>query len=468
MARNPNAGLDRVARVLPVEGAGKIFFVGDTSTAGYNDLVQLFGHRVGHQYATIDAAVSACTANRGDVVVVAANYAETVSAASGIDMDVAGVTVIGLGQGADRPVLTFSGTAATITMAAASCALKNVILTNSIDAVVSPIVVSAADCEIDVESRDATNLIEFTSVILTTAAADNLKVKLKHRGFTGGSGNTNAVRLVGVDGARVDIDYFGLAGTAVVEFHTTACSDVNVIGYMYNHGTTDFTKSVIDTVTGSTWYAAFHDGGAGQYVSGGSGEALAAGDLSSIASAIATIGGNVTTLKDAVTKGSGTAVDANKSLVDAIGSNGSTLSYGTGSILAANGTEYVISKTLVSSAVVQAGVDITTAAAGVFLVKDIYINTNATGLATGTNFKIENTNADGVALVFEETVAALGANATEALSTGSVAAQFGTVLENGAKLIAKSTVADCTGAGTITLNVVLQRITDGASVAPAA
>lgn len=113
--------------------------------------------RVAGEYvhATIDKAINACTANRGDKVYVLPGHTETVSGASGITLDVAGVEIIGVGDGADRPTITFSATASTIVMSGASTSIKNIILVPSINAVVSPIVVSGANCIVDVEVQDA-------------------------------------------------------------------------------------------------------------------------------------------------------------------------------------------------------------------------------------------------------------------------------------------------------------------------
>ena len=62
--------------------------------------------------STIDSAVGLCTANQGDVILVHPGHAETVTAAGGLDLDVAGVFVIGLGSGTDQPTVTLN-TAAT-------------------------------------------------------------------------------------------------------------------------------------------------------------------------------------------------------------------------------------------------------------------------------------------------------------------------------------------------------------------
>jgi len=132
------------------------------------------------------------------------------------------------------------------------------------------------------------------------------------------------------------------------------------------------------------------------------------------------------------------------------------------------GTVISVQKTLVSSAVLQAGVDITgVSSAGDLLIEDVVMSTDATGLAVGTNFTIESDNANGVAVFFGETVANLGANKTESLATGSVTAIAGVVLETGKKLIAKSTVADCTGAGEIDITIKFRRLAAGATIASA-
>ena len=131
------------------------------------------------------------------------------------------------------------------------------------------------------------------------------------------------------------------------------------------------------------------------------------------------------------------------------------------------GTEFVIKKTLVSSAITQAGVDVTLVSAiGELLLLDCVVKTGATGLAAGTNFQLLTNNTNGLANFFVETVANLGANKTIDM-TGASVTKIRTVLETGKKIQAKSTVADCTGAGTIDIYLRFMRISDYASVSPA-
>jgi len=240
-------------------------------------------------FATIDYAVGQCTANNGDVIRVLPGHAETIATAGAIACDVAGISIIGLGEGAARPMLTFNGVVgASILITAASTKIKNIIGVGGLDGLTNPIHIQAADCEIDVEWRDTSSTVEAVRAILTTAAADRLKVDLKYRGFIAGNACVNAARLVGVDTADINIDFYGVASTAIVEFLTTACHNIKVGGKLYNSGTTDGSKNVVDTQGASTWSAELWDATAGASFSGGSGAALASDDISGVSSKVGT------------------------------------------------------------------------------------------------------------------------------------------------------------------------------------
>lgn len=81
--------------------------------------------------ATIDAAIGKCTASQGDTIIVLEGHAESVS--GDIDVDVAGISIIGLGVGEARPVVTFiTNTTAKIDLDAANCLISNLVLKNDI------------------------------------------------------------------------------------------------------------------------------------------------------------------------------------------------------------------------------------------------------------------------------------------------------------------------------------------------
>lgn len=111
---------------MPILGSGgnmttgSVFFVhsGTGSDATAN------GKDPSAPFATWDYAIGRCAATNGDTIFIMEGHAETVTAA--ITMDVAGVTVIGLGRGRARPAITPSGAIDTVDVTAANCHIENV------------------------------------------------------------------------------------------------------------------------------------------------------------------------------------------------------------------------------------------------------------------------------------------------------------------------------------------------------
>lgn len=123
----------------------------------------------------------------------------------------------------------------------------------------------------------------------------------------------------------------------------------------------------------------------------------------------------------------------------------------------------VLKKTVTSSDLDTSGDALTTTAYGEFLVKNIILKTDSTGLAGGTNLVIFTDNANGLANILVETVANLGANKTIDITTASVTKQP-TVLEQGKKLKIKTTSAVGTGAGTMDVYMELEKLSANASI----
>jgi len=257
MASNyPNGIQDLVLRGAPITQLhpGKVFFVNGSSVLASGGTAGSNGNPGTYQrpFATIDYAIGRCTAGRGDIVAVMPGHTETVSAASGIALDVAGVAVIGLGSGSLRPTINYTATAATLTMSAANCKLINILHTGGIDAVVSPIVVSAADCMIiSNELRDVTG--QMTDGILTTAGATRLKILNHVHSGDSAAGTNTAIAIVGGSGIEITIDKmdgnFAIGGISV---RTTATTDLFVHDVQYFRTRNAADIFLIDTITGST------------------------------------------------------------------------------------------------------------------------------------------------------------------------------------------------------------------------
>ena len=149
---------------------------------------------------------------------------------------------------------------------------------------------------------------------------------------------------------------------------------------------------------------------------------------------------------------------------------GSDLFTKLGTLLTATGvgTTFVVKKTLTSSAILQTGVDVTGASSGGALeLLNVVLQTGGVGLAAGTNFQLVSNNANGILLFMAEAVVNLGSTATVDLTTASLTKQK-IVLESGKKITAKSTVANCTGAGTVDVYLVFRRTAAAATIAAAA
>lgn len=125
---------------------GNVFFV-DSGASNAADATNA-GTR-SQPFATIDYAVGRCTAANGDVIVALPGHTETISGAGSLTMDVSGVTLVGLGNGLNRPVLDFTNTAGTIEMDAANTRITNCIFKANVSAVVVGINVDADYVEID-------------------------------------------------------------------------------------------------------------------------------------------------------------------------------------------------------------------------------------------------------------------------------------------------------------------------------
>ena len=230
---------------------GNIFWVDSGSGSNTND-----GTHV-RPYATLDYAVGKCTANNGDLILVKAGHTETVTAAGGLDLDVAGITIIGLGNGSDRPTVNFT-TAVTADMDvdADNITISNFLFTGGIDALTGPIDVNAADFTMmDCETKDVTG--QATDFIVTDANASRLMIDgWTHRGAAA-AGGASALQIVGGDGATVRNFFIdGNFDTAAIENVTTAATNLTINGgangsYIRNRNSADVCFTAVATTTGN-------------------------------------------------------------------------------------------------------------------------------------------------------------------------------------------------------------------------
>lgn len=123
---------------------GKVFYV-DSNNGGDGNL----GEDPAFPKATIDSAVTAARANRGDIIVLMPNHAQNLTNATAFQLDKAGLTVIGLGEGRNRPTFSFTGTSGAVNVDSADCRISNVVFVADISAVVQGIDLDANDFTLD-------------------------------------------------------------------------------------------------------------------------------------------------------------------------------------------------------------------------------------------------------------------------------------------------------------------------------
>ena len=151
----PNGFTDGLTiRGLPLTMSypGQVFWVDGSSTTPVNGAV---GGQDGgpgtftRPFATIDYAVGKCTANRGDVIMVKPGHTETVSAAAGLALDVAGIALIGLGGGSLTPkVVLDTADTADVDVDAADITIYNIHFVAGFADVATAIDVNAQNCTI--------------------------------------------------------------------------------------------------------------------------------------------------------------------------------------------------------------------------------------------------------------------------------------------------------------------------------
>lgn len=194
---------------------GNVFFVGSTVT-GATDNAN-YGKSPATPFATVDYAIGRCTASQGDVIYVMPGHAETCTAA--VTCDVAGVSIIGLGRGRNRPALTVSGAIDLVTVTAANVHLENLRLIGA-----------AADC----------------TALVNIAAAD---LSMFNMVFEPGATPLMTI-TVASGGHRFHIKGFKVLGTAAgpdafINFESSASDDWIVEdGFLNFTGSTDLDLAV--------------------------------------------------------------------------------------------------------------------------------------------------------------------------------------------------------------------------------
>ena len=153
--------------------------------------------------ATIEYAnTNVVTANNNDTIHVGPGHEETITDAAFLDFDSAGVTVIGYGNGEDKPKVTFDHANAVVDLGAASITIKNFLFRPSVNGVAVGVDILAGfnhchiiDCDFG-EPEASTD--EFAIALQVNAASDHTVIS-GCRFMAGAEAGVTAVKLTGAN-----------------------------------------------------------------------------------------------------------------------------------------------------------------------------------------------------------------------------------------------------------------------------
>lgn len=235
------------------EEPGNVFFVhsgtGSNAAGG--------GRSPDAPLATVDYAIGLCSANNGDVIYVLPGHAESFAAADGFDADVAGVKIVGLGWGAQRPTFTFTNTAGTVAVGAASVWLENLRFVAGVSAVVVGVNVEAAGTDVRVVNCEwywgGTTGRDFVQSLNLNAGAHRAIVeRCRFLAEPAVAGASTAIQLVGaVHNVIVRAcEFMGDYSLACMSAITTLSQGLMFLdNFVHN---TDAAEPYLEVITGTT------------------------------------------------------------------------------------------------------------------------------------------------------------------------------------------------------------------------
>lgn len=255
MNLNQGYGLSFIASVLQ-NRPGKVFFVSNVTT---NDIVNEIQNAIRPDSAgkirfltSITLALAQCTANRGDTIFVLPGHTESVTTSTALDINKAGVSVVGLGKGSLRPTITLSGVVgATVTLSASNTSLKNVIIdATGVDAITTAVTVPTAVT--DVEISDCRFVLASASAQATTgltSAGTGDRLAILNNEFVGTSdaGTAQALSIAGGNDVKIIGNTFigaYTAGTGAIN-NSAAILRCIVKDNLINNLTASSTKAMI-------------------------------------------------------------------------------------------------------------------------------------------------------------------------------------------------------------------------------
>jgi len=231
--------------VLQQPHSGRVYWVSNNTTTPSSqvlvgqDIAQPAGGTYNRPFSTIDFAIGQCRSAQGDVIIVKEGHAESVAAANSILCDVAGVKIVGLGTGPQRPVITFTTTTtATIGVTAAGVEVHNMIFAANFDSVVAAFTLTtAADFHVENCAFRDTSVtdVSFVNLVDTNTTTNDAR-RLTLLNNTWISEDDASATMVKMDGQNEDVVISGnrvdFAVSTVVGSLMTIAANIQVLGLL--------------------------------------------------------------------------------------------------------------------------------------------------------------------------------------------------------------------------------------------
>lgn len=407
--------------------------------------------------ATLDGARSKASAN--DIILLAPSHSESyTTTGKKFTGDVAGLTIVSLGQGSERATFNFGHTGAYFSVEAANIKFVNCLLVTAVDSVVKMMSIAAADCElIGCESRDAAGKEVIDAFVCTTAAARLKVIGHKHIGdIASGDANESIFNLTDVSNFEIkDSIFITKSGTGVVEIASTAAGAVVDNCIFYVDGTSDYSLNIVDTDNDSTIVVrncfdleamtAFSGG------NNGDGFSVAGDDVGALATKIGALTNTGGTATLTAILGDVKNISVASQLMD--GYKATTIADGT---------------TIPNNSQAAGGL-LATATGGDILIEEIIWQRGATNFEGPTNYEFSTDNVAGLtgaaAPVGVALLVKFNAATTNILSLDGSTKQLPFVLESGKKLYIHGDDAATSAGGTTNFYIKYKRLAAGAYLA---
>lgn len=210
-------------------GIGSLWYVDSGASLGGTS-GDAYGRTLASAFTTLSAAVSAATANNGDVILIAPGHAESITAAAGIVISKAGLTIVGAGNESNRPTFTFSTlTTSDIDVTAANVTIRNLRFVSAIDSLAVMLDVDEGGFTIEDCEFHGPATFECLNFINLATTKDNFQIRrcrfLQDADPAGTDGAAATGAIYCVDSERIVVEgceFSGFFETACLHNKTTA------------------------------------------------------------------------------------------------------------------------------------------------------------------------------------------------------------------------------------------------------